>query len=350
MGDYQYLPVMKNEKTGKTECIYDQIIPNDITAGPSWFRENKNALSFLPPLAFTRTDTPQYNVLKNDSKETDENVQQTNFSSSYRVVRSSYGIAIPFDYKPAPSKPNEKAKIVEDDELFDELKKMFEKQPVWTSTSLRAHVRNLKKRTITHYLASIAYAFTTGPWRNCFVRFGYDPRDNFDSRFYQILDFRIRRFAGSRVDIKTKRQYVSSQKRLKVPVKDEGNEEDDVEKDYQTRKNYAIFTLDTVPPSKAIHYMLIDIRVEQIQEMLINLAHSSSIICDEKRGWLPVGFMDKCRDIMTSIALENIIKLSKDKNISFDLKSDCTENPSEMLDDSSENETFDDIEMNENEV
>ena len=36
--DYQFLPIQRNEKTGKTENIYNDIVPKDITVGPAWFR------------------------------------------------------------------------------------------------------------------------------------------------------------------------------------------------------------------------------------------------------------------------------------------------------------------------
>lgn len=36
--DFQYLPIQRNEKTGKTENIYNDIVPQDITVGPTWFR------------------------------------------------------------------------------------------------------------------------------------------------------------------------------------------------------------------------------------------------------------------------------------------------------------------------
>lgn len=36
--DYQFLPIQRNEKTGKTENIYNDIVPSDITVGPAWFR------------------------------------------------------------------------------------------------------------------------------------------------------------------------------------------------------------------------------------------------------------------------------------------------------------------------
>lgn len=41
-------------------------------------------------------------------------------------------------------------------------------------------------------LPALAYYYTTGPWRLMWVRFGYDPRKDFASRYYQNLDYRIR--------------------------------------------------------------------------------------------------------------------------------------------------------------
>lgn len=36
--DFQYLPILHNEKIGKTENIYHDSVPEDINVGPSWFR------------------------------------------------------------------------------------------------------------------------------------------------------------------------------------------------------------------------------------------------------------------------------------------------------------------------
>jgi general transcription factor 3C polypeptide 5 (transcription factor C subunit 1) len=36
--DYQYLPLQKNDKTGKTENIYHDIVPENPQDGPMWFR------------------------------------------------------------------------------------------------------------------------------------------------------------------------------------------------------------------------------------------------------------------------------------------------------------------------
>lgn len=55
------------------------------------------------------------------------------------------------------------------------------------------HITNEKLKYI---LPTLAYYFTTGPWRIMWVRFGYDPRKDFESRYYQQLDYRIRLNSG----------------------------------------------------------------------------------------------------------------------------------------------------------
>lgn len=44
----------------------------------------------------------------------------------------------------------------------------------------------------------------------------------------------------------------------------------------------------------------------------------SGAICNEKRGWLPAGFMENCRDILSAIAQGNMQKICNEKNISLE--------------------------------
>ena len=37
----------------------------------------------------------------------------------------------------------------------------------------------------------LAYHFSNGPWRLCYIKYGYDPRDSFDARIYQVIDLRL---------------------------------------------------------------------------------------------------------------------------------------------------------------
>ena len=72
---------------------------------------------------------------------------------------------------------------------FD-FEKMFEERPVWTKAALIYHVAGVDKNSLRFILASVAYYFTNGPWRNAWVRIGYDPRKDPEARYG------IKRFLG----------------------------------------------------------------------------------------------------------------------------------------------------------
>jgi general transcription factor 3C polypeptide 5 (transcription factor C subunit 1) len=42
-------------------------------------------------------------------------------------------------------------------------------------------------------MPAVAYFFIDGPWRCCWVRYGYDPRNNSDSKIYQVVEMRATR-------------------------------------------------------------------------------------------------------------------------------------------------------------
>lgn len=289
---------------------------------------------FLPPVAFTRSDTMQPTVLKNEvyNDEEDENVK---FAITNRTSRATHGISVPFSMTdPVPTKANDAVKdmlnwtIVKQEE-YEGVLKLFQERPIWTLASIRAHMR-LPPRRLNYVLAMMAFYYSTGPWRNCFVAFGFDPRINFESRYYQMLDYRVRQGAGFKGDVNLRRQS-GVNKRVKVLTKIDSGipQEDEIEENFQLRRKQAIFTNDTIPPFRARHYQFIDIHLPKIQEMLNKIPSVlSGALCNEKRGWLPVGFLEQCRDILTVIAQANMLKLCNEKNISFEeYKDEKSETP-----------------------
>lgn len=278
----------------------------------------------MPPVAFTRSDTIQPTVLKNEihSHEDEETIK---FAVTNRLSRATHGISIPFSMMdPIPLKANDavhdpaQSSLLKPEE-YEAVLALFKERPICTLGSIRAHMRTPPRR-LNHVLATMAYYYSTGPWRNCFVAFGYDPRKNFESRFYQMLDFRVRQGAGFKEDLQFRR-HKGGNRRVKVPAKAENGAfgENEIEENYQSRRKLAIFTNDTIPSFRALHYQFIDIQVPKIQEMLHKIPSTfSGASCNEKRGWLPAGFMEQCRDILTSIAHANMLKHCNDKNISIE--------------------------------
>uniref|UniRef100_A0A3Q7J4Y0 Transcription factor IIIC subunit 5 HTH domain-containing protein n=1 Tax=Solanum lycopersicum TaxID=4081 RepID=A0A3Q7J4Y0_SOLLC len=72
---------------------------------------------------------------------------------------------------------------------------LFEERKIWAKESLaeRLHDRGLKFRDnmLKRLLCGVAYYFLNGPFRRFWIKKGYDPRKDPESRIYQNIDFRV---------------------------------------------------------------------------------------------------------------------------------------------------------------
>lgn len=299
---------------------------------------------FFPPVTFCHSDTIQTTMLRNEQKllSKAENDEIVKFAVTSRINRQKNGIIVQYSNDlriKVPAKPNEicedsKYKIVNEEE-YKGFVDLFERRPIWTLAALRAHIRNPPKR-LSGVLASIAFYYTTGPWRNCFVRFGYDPRKDFKARYYQMLDYRVRQGAGFKVETPNKRpSAIHKRIRAQAVAPVTVVTEESIEENFQMRKREAIFTQDTIPPYRARRYQFIDIHLPNVQQMLENVPGPlTGVVCNEKRGWLPPQFIEDVREILTNIAQANLMKLYKEKNLSLeDVKEESIADSIEQNDD-----------------
>lgn len=294
---------------------------------------------FFPPVTFCRSDTVQPSMLRNEQKlfSDVENDEIVKFAVTSRSSRLKNGVMIQYtnDLKvPMPSKPKEVvdfAKMLVTDEEQKVIVDLFEKRPIWTLAAMRAHIKVPPKR-LSRILANIAFYFTTGPWRNCFVRFGYDPRKDFSSRYLQMLDYRVKQNAGFKVDSQLKRPS-AIHKRIRVHQNPSTASltAENIEENFILRQKEAIFDKDTIPPFRARQYQFVDIHLPKVQEMLENVPGPlTGIVCNEKRGWLPPQFIEDIREMLTNIAQANMMKLCKEKNLT--LEDTTTESIGESID------------------
>ncbi|KAJ1821840.1 tau 95 subunit of transcription factor TFIIIC [Coemansia sp. RSA 2599] len=106
-----------------------------------------------------------------------------------------HGVHIRFTEEAVPSGPT--PQLIEDMKVIPETvlskaRAILEETPVVTRNAMDVMIplseRNgVKLNTI---MSTISYVMDTGPWRRCWIRFGYDPRKNKDSYKYQIFDQR----------------------------------------------------------------------------------------------------------------------------------------------------------------
>lgn len=107
-------------------------------------------------------------------------------------------IAIKFsDNGPVPSQPDASLAAMplssKQKAQLAQLKEQCAKRPVWSRLALLNQFSEHDARALIQskeLFALVAYTFADGPWRDTLVRFGYDPRADSQSRFYQRIHMR----------------------------------------------------------------------------------------------------------------------------------------------------------------
>ena len=220
--DFQYLPMEKNEDSEQYHSVMDQVKLNrllttdDIKATTS--AEKKTPL-FLPPTAFSRMDTPQdYQFRKEVRSEKAEKDMPDHIIGRTRQRRSLYNMFLTYDAEKIPEGPQEqalqqvKSQAIEDKHV-EEVRTKFQEQPVWLKAEL-AHKVQTPNKHLKFILPVVAFYFSSGPWRNQWIRFGYDPRIESGAAIYQTLDYRLRMGAGARQLVQSKRKTVMTKHKI----------------------------------------------------------------------------------------------------------------------------------------
>lgn len=186
------------------------------------------------------------------------------------------------------------------DEQFTRVKKLFAEIPIWTRIALlyESGVTNDKLKCI---IPSLAFFYSNGPWRAQYVRYGYDPRKDFKSRYYQTFDFRLRfgsgvsEFVYARKYAKQKQSTAAESSTSSVPG------EDNKAPDLVQNVDYPYLDEHSLPRSRQCMLRYIDVRLPKIQEMLEKIPTPlTGAVCNERNGWLPPSFDSQVRQIVSA--------------------------------------------------
>ena len=220
--DFQYLPMEKKEDSdSQYHSILDQvtlgrlITTQDIKTQAS----AENRALFLPPTAFSRMDTPQdYQFRKEIRAEKAEKDMPDHIIGRTRQRRSLYNMFLTYDAEKIPDGPQDQALLqvksqAIEDKHVDEVRAKFQEQPVWLKAELAHKLRTINKH-LKFILPLVAYYFSSGPWRNQWIRFGYDPRKEHEAAEFQTLDYRLRIGAGARQLVQSKRKTVMTKHKI----------------------------------------------------------------------------------------------------------------------------------------
>ncbi|XP_053655427.2 general transcription factor 3C polypeptide 5 [Cherax quadricarinatus] len=321
--DFQYVPLVSMEEGQPLMCVYDQLVPRGMEKA-DWL--NQPAPLYLPPAAFTRMDTPQdYRYRREGNTESKSKIPQ-NIISRTRQRRTHFALFHSFKDEEVPRNPlpgamsQIRVKFM-DSALYQGLRNEFEKRPIWSKNALRVRLDYTKDK-LKYLLPTLSYYFHTGPWRNLWVMFGYDPRKDPNAWIYQTFDYRIRQAGGVKTKVEAKRSYsnyvlpyksTNASKRKTSVIQslhfgetgEDGNEEaTGVDKNLE---ELYIFRPGMIPPYRQMFYQYCDIQVPEIQKLLEeSILSGANKVCSEKFGWLPAGVEAKCRDIISHLIEKTI--------------------------------------------
>eukprot|EP00435_Cladocopium_sp_Y103_P010510 s3349_g2.t1 len=197
-----------------------------------------------------------------------------------KLSRDWVGVhVVKFQNEKVPTEPPEGAKdMLRDDEqeVVDALKLLFEERPLWLRGPAEERLREKGLQpnvsTMQKTFICVSYLWSDGPWRQVYIRLGYDPRQHTESRFMQVIDFRDR-------FLKERRAYFE---------RVQGTFD-------QTPAEALDCHFRTPPVNRSQLYQYIDIEDE------VWLLNSSEILeeCSFKTGWLPQKTLDAIRERMS---------------------------------------------------
>ncbi|KAJ2550040.1 tau 95 subunit of transcription factor TFIIIC [Coemansia sp. RSA 1933] len=142
------------------------------------------------PLSSHSSDTPGASNAESSTATKSRKTEAANTAQrTFNVVEIKYSSPT------VPTEPNPDAlRDIKDTpkELLDKLKEILEKQPVISRNAMSVFASNseIPINRLNNAMATVSYLMDSGPWRSCWIRFGYDPRKHEDAYRYQMIDMR----------------------------------------------------------------------------------------------------------------------------------------------------------------
>jgi general transcription factor 3C polypeptide 5 (transcription factor C subunit 1) len=187
LADYQYLPMQLNDP------------PLDPLSDTTPLRGDLPTPLHFPPPIFSKTDHAHPYRFEPNSwfkmvEVPDENGGRVRKFVPKKTRAPGSDDALPniqFESETIPMEPPAEPLGPIDPEVVALLTEMFNAHPVWSRPALEIRLSKYPYNTVMiPCLYQVSYTFSSGPWRLCWVKLGFDPRKDPSSRRYQIIDFR----------------------------------------------------------------------------------------------------------------------------------------------------------------
>ncbi|XP_015622346.1 uncharacterized protein [Oryza sativa Japonica Group] len=158
--------------------------------------DNEDVMMLVPPL-FSIKDKPTKIALLPSSNALSKSMQRGVVQHRWEMDIGPT-LALPFNVQAVPEKINWEDHISKNSAEWGwqmAVCKMFDERPVWPRQSLYECLIDdglqISQSQFKRLLFRAGYYFSTGPFGKFWIRRGYDPRKDPDSRMFQRIDFRM---------------------------------------------------------------------------------------------------------------------------------------------------------------
>ncbi|CAO3650424.1 unnamed protein product [Mucor fragilis] len=213
LADFQYM-VPKDDKirqlktaisSGDVQTIREYKVPDD--------DDDFENLRNIPPPVFTTVEAPFNYSYKQNASVVRVRVRQPDGSFSIKLLnRHQYQTleitSIQYEDENVPSKSwhNLKPPVSDlDKEAVQALADLFEERPICSRYAIMCKLDVKYHKLMKRMLPHVAYTFQNGAWRDCWVKYGLDPRKDPKYYIYQQLDIRRLVKEGSQRKIVSRR-------------------------------------------------------------------------------------------------------------------------------------------------
>ncbi|KAI9009828.1 RNA polymerase III transcription factor IIIC subunit-domain-containing protein [Gaertneriomyces semiglobifer] len=155
----------------------------------------------MPPPAFSRIEWPlEYayrqnlgvvKVLVQKDGQSEPEVKLVNRYKKVRFIAHIQSFVKGNNWKPPTVPPAGIRLDSVDPEGLATIRRLFDERPIWTRLAVSNTLPSTSLAQLRGLLPVVAYVALGGPWRDCWIRYGYDPRLDREARFYQVLEVRF---------------------------------------------------------------------------------------------------------------------------------------------------------------
>ncbi|XVE64452.1 hypothetical protein DITRI_Ditri07aG0101700 [Diplodiscus trichospermus] len=196
MADYQHVLAVHADAARKRKRNWVEAEEPSFEKG-GFMDVDQDDVMMILPLLFSPKDMPENVVLRPSTLLSSKQKQEGVVEHSAEVDLEP-GLAIDFNIKDIPKKVNWEDIITRGSEQWEwqmTVSKLFDERPIWPKESVTERLleKGLKfsHLMLKRLLLGVAYYFSNGPFLRFWIKKGYDPRKDPDSRIYQRTEFRV---------------------------------------------------------------------------------------------------------------------------------------------------------------